>query len=220
MPICLDRESRPGLFAGSDGLPENSPVEFHEPDPNCITIGLINNMPDPALQSTERQFVALLGAAADGIVVRLKPYALPDVPRTEWGRDYVSRFYSRLDDLWDSHLEGLIVTGTEPRLPNLRDEPYWGSLIRVLEWAEDNTHSTVCSCLATHAALLHLDGIDRRPLNDKRFGVFECVLSSAHSRTRIRLPQYGSSRRFGKRGSVPVTIRPSRWLSHRSSSRE
>src|SRR6058998_3906421 len=98
MPICLDRESRPGLFAGAEGPPENSPVEFHESDANCITIGLINNMPDPALQATERQFVTLLGAAADGIVVRLKPYALPDVPRTEWGRDYVSRSYARLED--------------------------------------------------------------------------------------------------------------------------
>ena len=174
MPICLVRESRPSLFARAEGLPENSPVEFHESDANCITIGLINNMPDPALQATERQFVTLLGAAADGIVVRLKPYALPDVPRTEWGRDYVNRFYAGINDLWDSHLEGLIVTGTEPRSPNLRDEPYWASLISVLEWAEHNTHSAVWSCLATHAALLHLDGIDRRPLDDKRFGVFGC----------------------------------------------
>ena len=33
----------------------------------------------------------------------------------------------------------------------------------------------------------------------------------------LRLAQYGSSLRFGDRGSVPVTIRPSRWLSQRSS---
>jgi len=193
MPICLDRESRPGLFAGAEGLPENSPVEFHESDPNCITIGLINNMPDPALQATERQFVALLGAAADGMVVRLKPYALPDVPRTEWGRDYVSRFYAGIENLWDSRLEGLIVTGTEPRSPDLRDEPYWGSLTRVLEWAEHNTHSAVWSCLATHAALLHLDGIDRLPLSEKRFGIFECERVSDHPLTagappRLRMP--------------------------------
>src|SRR5436309_13304066 len=111
MPICLDRESRPGLFAGADGLPENSPIEFHESDPNCLTIGLINNMPDPALQATERQFVALLGAAADGLGVRLRPYALPEVPRTEWGREYVTRFHAALGALWSSRLECLSVTG-------------------------------------------------------------------------------------------------------------
>src|SRR2546428_9676612 len=193
MPICLDRESRPSLFARAEGLPENSPVEFHESDANCITIGLINNMPDPALQATERQFVTLLGGAAAGMGGRLKPYGLPDVRGREWGRDYVNRFYAGINDLWDSHLEGLIVTGPEPRSPNLRDEPYWASLISVLEWAEHNTHSAVWSCLATHAALLHLDGIDRRPLDDKRFGVFECERVSDHPLTagapaRLRMP--------------------------------
>src|SRR5438067_8140294 len=34
------------------------------------------------------------------------------------------------------------------------------SLTRVLEWAEDHTHSTVLSCLAAHAGILHLDGIE------------------------------------------------------------
>src|SRR2546428_5993692 len=110
MPICLDRESRPGLFAGVEGLPENSPVEFHESDPNCITIGLINNMPDPALQATERQFVALLGAAADGMVGRLQPYALPDLPRTGGGPDYDSRFYAWIVNSAEVLLVCILVT--------------------------------------------------------------------------------------------------------------
>jgi homoserine O-succinyltransferase len=103
-------------------------------------------MPDGALEATERQFLALLDAAADGIVVRLTTYALPDIPRTERGRRHVESFYSPVSDLWSSHLDGLIVTGTEPRAQNLEDEPYWESLTRVLEWAEHHTHSTVWSC--------------------------------------------------------------------------
>jgi len=181
MPICLDRDpSGHDLLAGADGLRRRAPVEFREADANCIDIGLVNNMPDAALEATERQFLALLDAAADGIVVRLKFYALPDVPRTEAGRRHVSGVYAPIGDLWDSHLDGLIVTGTEPLASNLRDEPYWESLTRVLEWAEHHTHSTVWSCLAAHAALLHLDGVGRRPLSDKRFGVFECSRVSDH----------------------------------------
>ena len=150
-------------------------------------------MPDAALRATERQFVALLGAAAEGLEVRLKLYALPEVPRTDWGRRHLSRFYAGTSELWDSRLDGLIVTGTEPRSPNLTDEPYWDSLTRVLEWAEHNTYSAVWSCLATHAALLHLDGIDRRPLSDKRFGVFDCVRVDDHLLTagappRLQMP--------------------------------
>jgi len=186
MPVYFDREStKPGRVGGA------SDASVCEAD--ALTVGLVNNMPDPALQGTERQFVALLGAAADGLAVRLLPYALPEVPRTDWGRDYVSRFYSPIDDLWDSDVDAIIVTGTEPRSPDLRDEPYWGSLTRLLEWAEHHTHSAVWSCLATHAALLHLDRIDRRPLGEKRFGVFECERVGDHPLTadapaRLRMP--------------------------------
>jgi homoserine O-succinyltransferase len=162
-------------------------------DARCITIGLVNNMPDSALEATERQFVALLGAAADGIVVRLRPYALPGVPRAASGQDYVRRCYAGIEELWDSGADGLIVTGTEPRSPNLRDEPYWASLTEVLEWAEHTTSSAIWSCLAAHAAVLHMDGLPRRPLGEKRFGVFECERVADHALTTgapswIRMP--------------------------------
>jgi homoserine O-succinyltransferase len=62
-----------------------------------------------------------------------------------------------------------------------------------MEWAERHTYSTVWSCLAAHAALLHIDGIGRRPLSGKRFGVFECARVSDHHLTatvpvRLRMP--------------------------------
>jgi len=168
------------------------PGGFPKPDSNCLDIGLINNMPDAALDATERQFRALLDAAADGLVLRLTLYTLPEVPRTGFGRRQISR-YSDLGDLWDRHHDGLIVTGTEPRAADLKDEPFWGSLTRVLEWAERHTHSTVLSCLAAHAGILHIDGIVRRPLGNKRFGIFECVRVSDHPLTaaapsRLQMP--------------------------------
>ena len=168
-------------------------VRFRQSNPTYLDIGLVNNMPDAALDTTERQFRALLGAAAAGMAVRLTLYSLPEVPRTEFGRRQVSA-YSDLSGLWDSHLDGLIVTGAEPRAADLEDEPFWDSLTRVLEWAERNTHSTILSCLAAHAGILHFDGIARQPLDDKRFGVFECVRVTDHALTaaapnRLQMPQ-------------------------------
>jgi homoserine O-succinyltransferase len=157
-----------------------------------LDIGLLNNMPDAALDATERQFRTLLAAAADDVPLRLTFYTLPEIPRTEFGRQQVNR-YDRLDDLWQRHHDGLIVTGTEPRAEDLRDESFWGSLTRVLEWAEHHTFSTILSCLAAHAGILYLDGIARRPLTSKRFGVYECVRVSDHpltatARDRLQMP--------------------------------
>ena len=140
-----------------------------------INVGLINNMPDAALQATERQFFSLLEAAAGSILVRLRLYSLPDVPRTEFGHQHVADRYWSIDDLWDSDLDGLIVTGREPQAADLREEPYWKTLTQVIDWAEDHTISSIWSCLVAHAALLHIDGIDRNPLGEKRFGLYECA---------------------------------------------
>src|SRR5438477_4202129 len=158
-----------------------------------LDISLVNNMPDPALEATERQFVTLLNEAAGGdIIVRLARYALPGIPRTSVGRGQMSS-YGSIDELWGSSPDGLIVTGTEPRAANLKDEPYWAELARLLDWAAQNTTSAVWSCLAAHAAVLHMDGIRRCRLSQKRFGIFECLRVGGHFLTagapeRLRIP--------------------------------
>ena len=181
-----------GTLGRAQRLHREATTRFRESHPTCVDLGLINNMPDAALDATERQFRALLSAAVDDIAVRLTLYTLPEVVRTDFGRRQVSA-YSTIDELWERHHDGLIVTGTEPRAADLKDEPFWGSLTKVLEWAESHTYSTILSCLAAHAGILHIDGIVRRPLGDKRFGVFECVRVSDHPLTatapsRLRMP--------------------------------
>jgi len=47
------------------------------PAGEAIEIALVNNMPDAALDATERQFRALLSAAAGGRDVRLTVYSRP-----------------------------------------------------------------------------------------------------------------------------------------------
>lgn len=147
---------------------------------SVLNIGLVNNMPDAALEATERQFLTLLNEAADNdITVRLNLYSLPGVPRKEAGRQHVSS-YREISDLWGQSLDGIIVTGAEPRTKSLEDEPFWGDMTQLLDWAEQNTASAVWSCLAAHAGVLHLDGIQRCRRSEKRFGVFDCMEMDKH----------------------------------------
>ncbi|MFZ0295200.1 MAG: homoserine O-succinyltransferase [Candidatus Sulfotelmatobacter sp.] len=150
----------------------------------CIHLGLINNMPDAALEDTELQFFELLDIASGDVPIFLKLYSLTGVPRADRGQRHLNEFYFGLDELWNSQLDGVIVTGTEPRQPDLRQESYWSALTDVLDWAERNTVSTVLSCLAAHAGVLHSDGIQRHLLSDKQFGVFESTTLSDHELTR------------------------------------
>ncbi len=150
---------------------------------NCITIGLVNNMPDAALEATERQFTDLIRAATPNAVVLLKLFAIPQVPRGESARAELGERYRDISELWETPLDGLIVTGAEPRAGKLADEPYWATLSKLVDWARNHTASTIWSCLAAHAAVLHADGIERRALKQKRCGVFDCRPVAEHPMT-------------------------------------
>jgi homoserine O-succinyltransferase len=145
-----------------------------------LVIGLVNNMPDAALKATERQFCDLLAEASPDLLIWVRFFSMPQLPRSEGGRAYVSQHYEDIDALWNDQLDGLIVTGAEPRAPILSDEPYWPTMVRLVDWAEQHAVSTVWSCLAAHAAVLHQDGIQRVPFRQKLSGVFECDRIAEH----------------------------------------
>jgi homoserine O-succinyltransferase len=148
-----------------------------------LTIGLVNNMAGAALKATERQFLSLLDSASEGIPIQVSFYTLPGLSLAESGGPHFANHYKGVDALLESRLDGLIVTGREPKTADLRDEPYWESFTRMLEWARANTCASIWSCLAAHAAILHMDGIGRRKSATKNFGVFESARAFEHPLT-------------------------------------
>lgn len=145
-----------------------------------LVIGLVNNMPDSAVQATERQFRALLSAALEEGGARLRLFKIPEVVGSDPASAALRRDYEDIGELWSSGVDGLIVTGAEPRAASLTEEPYWPAMTRIVDWAEANAVSTVWSCLAAHAAALHLDGIARRRLGTKLSGLFDCAKAAEH----------------------------------------
>jgi homoserine O-succinyltransferase/O-acetyltransferase len=144
-----------------------------------LTVGLINNMPDSAFEATELQFRTLLEAAAGG-PVQLRLTGLPEVPRADSAAAHFAAQYWPLEDFMRDPPDAFIVTGTEPLASDLRAEPYWPSLTRLLDWSQSRALPSVWSCLAAHAAVLHLSGIARTRLERKYFGVFEHSVESNH----------------------------------------
>ncbi len=141
-----------------------------------VRIGLVNNMPDGALAATEQQFTELVSKATNGRV-KLELYYLPSLPRSTAAAAILAEKYRPISDLYLRGIDALIVTGNEPRAPRLDQESYWNDLTTLIDWASENTQSTFWSCLAAHAAVLHLDRIERHRLPAKRSGVYSCDTS-------------------------------------------
>ena len=154
------------------GHPRNADVD--------LTIGLVNNMPDAALQATERQFMRLLTAAAGNDRIHFHCLSLPSVQRSQSAKRRIDQQYTDIADIDRLHIDGLIVTGAEPKAATLPEETFWQELTEVVDWAKTNTRSTIWSCLAAHAAVLHLDGIERRRLDTKCSGIYDCVRIADH----------------------------------------
>ena len=175
MPVWLDRGALGcRLFAVEPRSNDKASSRHSGDNADWIELGLLNNMSDSALEQTERQILRLLHDAAEGLSIRLRLYALPAVSRGEWGQKHLARLhYYSANDLWNSNLDGLIITGAEPRTEDLTQEAYWHELVETFDWANENTISSVMSCLAVHAAVLHFDGIDRTSLEQKCFGLFK-----------------------------------------------
>lgn len=149
--------------------------------PLRLDVGLVNNMPDSALKRTERQFLDLLSVAAgDQLRICLHYFSMNEIPRGQESVLHMHGLYADASRIIGLELDGLVVTGNEPRTASIRDELHWRSLTRLVDAGVEHGLPTIWSCLAAHAAVLHLDGVERRPVGYKRFGLFECEAVAVH----------------------------------------
>lgn len=163
-----------GQLSPSGALPQKrNSVGARGKTASPLRIALVNNMPDSALVATERQFTRLV-AAAMGEEPDLCLYHIPELPRGTDALAILNDRYQPVDRLYAEGCDALIVTGNEPRAARLDEEPYWPELTRLVHWASENTGAAIFSCLAAHAAVLCLDGIERRRLPQKKSGALHC----------------------------------------------
>jgi homoserine O-succinyltransferase len=140
-----------------------------------LVIGLVNNMPKAAKRGTEAEFTALIAAASSDTPVRLCCFDITGAASPEGNGNN--------SPLWETALDALIVTGTEPVASAMTDEPSWPALVKLIDWAGHHTISTIWSCLAAQAAVLRLDGIVRQALPTKLSGIFTVSKHADHALT-------------------------------------
>ena len=154
---------------GEHVLPLN---RANDQDIRELHIGLLNMMPDSALQPTERQFMRLIGGSNRIAQFYVHPFTINGIERNKETQNYINQYYRSFDEIAADGLDALIITGANVPKSNFSDAPFWGELTTVLDFAKAKVTSTLCACLATHAALKYFYDIDRVKLDTKRWGVF------------------------------------------------
>ncbi len=137
-----------------------------------LHIGLLNMMPDTALEATERQFFRLVGHSNQIAQFYLHPFTLSSIKRDEKTSQHVKQHYQTFTDIKTQGLDALIITGAHIEQANLQKAPFYEELKEVVDWSYDHVTSTLCSCLATHSVLEFRYGQKRQAIGGKCWGVF------------------------------------------------
>ena len=146
-----------------------------------LHIGLLNMMPDAALEATERQFFRLVGESNPIAQFYVHPFTLDAIPRGEKAAAHIAKYYETFEAIRGDGLDALIITGANVTGEDLSKEPFWEPLGEVIAWAWENVTTTLLSCLATHAVLHFRYGQPRVKQPAKRWGVFSHrVLDKRH----------------------------------------
>jgi homoserine O-succinyltransferase len=137
-----------------------------------LHIGLLNMMPDAAIEATERQFFRLVGEANPIAQFFIHPFTLDALPRGDKAKAHIDAYYESFEKIKQDGLDALIITGANVSHPDLAQEAFWEPLTEVVDWAHENVTSVLCSCLATHAVVQSHHGQKRTQMGDKLWGVF------------------------------------------------
>ncbi|MEQ1529126.1 MAG: homoserine O-succinyltransferase [Methylococcales bacterium] len=135
-------------------------------------IGLLNMMPDAALEATERQFFRLVGACNQIVQFHVHPFTIDGLTRSPAAQAHIDKYYEPFSKIKEDGLDALIISGANVIHNKLPEEDFWQPLTEVFSWAYENVTSVLCSCLATHAVIQYRYGIERTRLKSKRWGVF------------------------------------------------
>lgn len=159
-------------YLRDEGYEVLTPDKARTQDIRELHIGLLNMMPDAALRATERQFLRLVGSCNRIVQICIHPFSVDAQSRGAEAQAYLGEFYEEFEDLREEGLDALILTGANPVTADITAEAFWQPMIEVVDWAQENVCSILCSCLASHAMLKQYHGVERFRRPSKRWGVY------------------------------------------------
>ena len=134
-----------------------------------LEIVLLNLMPTKIV--TETQLSRLLGNTP--LQVKLELMHTTSHVSKNVSQEHLLTFYKSFDELKHRKFDGMVITGAPVENMPFEEVDYWPELCEIMEWTKTNVHSTLHICWGAQAGLYYHYGIQKYPLKEKLFGVFE-----------------------------------------------
>ncbi len=134
-----------------------------------LEIVVLNLMPTKIV--TETQLSRLLGNTPLQVRVELMHTKSHRAKNT--AQEHLLTFYKTFDELKDRKFDGMVITGAPVENMPFEDVDYWQELCQIMEWSKTHVHSTLHICWGAQAGLYYHYGVNKYPLPEKLFGVFE-----------------------------------------------
>lgn len=142
-----------------------------------LRILMVNLMPNKA--ATETQLARVLANSplqVELTLVRMGTHESKNVLE-----EYLDTFYKTFDEIKNERFDGMILTGAPVETIRFEEVDYWEELCQILEYSKTNIYSSMYICWGAQAGLYYHFGIDKYPMDEKMFGVFEHKVTRAHS---------------------------------------
>ncbi|WP_159638177.1 homoserine O-acetyltransferase MetA [Sphingobacterium composti Ten et al. 2007 non Yoo et al. 2007] len=150
-----------------------SSLRANEQDIRPLRLLVLNLM--PLKISTETDFIRLLSnnpLQVEMEFLRLETHVSKNTPQ-----EHLEMFYKNFDEVSEQFYDGLIVTGAPVEMLPFEEVNYWKELTKIFNWARTHVTSSLYICWASQAALYHFYGVEKVPLDNKLFGVFQHTAS-------------------------------------------
>lgn len=134
-----------------------------------IKIGILNLM--PLKEDTELQLLRSLSNTPLQVDVTFLMVKSHHAKNTS--KSHLNAFYETYDDIKDSNLDGLIITGAPLEFNRYEDVDYWDELCVIMEWSKAHVTSTFHLCWGAQAGLYYHYGIEKQVMDRKVFGIYE-----------------------------------------------
>jgi homoserine O-succinyltransferase len=138
-----------------------------------LRIALCNLMPLKIV--TETDFIRVLSNSP--LQIELDFFYMDKHDSKNTAKEHLNIFYKTFDQIKHKRYDGLIITGAPVEHLEFEQVDYWNDISEVLEWSKVNVTNTLHICWGAQAGMYHHYGIQKFPLKQKLFGVFDHFIS-------------------------------------------